>query len=292
MEPIRVYVGTDRSQALAVKVLEYSIKKHTSAVVEVIPMCDLDIPIPKDPKQRQRTGFSFARFCIPKLNGYKGRAIYMDADMMVFKDIRELWNWPMKDYKIAIQKTLTETETQVSANKADAPVKRIRQCAVMLLNCEALDWDIQKIINGLDNNDYTYTQLLHELCLLKDEEIGEILPFEWNSLEHYDNNTRLLHFTDMGTQPWVSTFNKHGWQWLSYVDEMIANGALTLEEVQEEIRQTYFRPSLLTDISVKKKTPKLLWPLLNYYLAFQDKKKGYVMHKKVYEEKKLRGSTP
>ena len=91
---IKVYVGADRSQQLAVKVLEYSIQRHTTAPVEVIPMIDLPVPVPKDPRNGQRTGFSYSRFCIPKLAGYSGRAVYMDADMQVFKDIQELWKLP------------------------------------------------------------------------------------------------------------------------------------------------------------------------------------------------------
>ena len=100
---IRVFVGTDRSQQLAVPVLEYSIKRHTTAKVEVIPMLDLPVPKPKDPRNGQRTGFSYSRFCIPKLAGYKGKAIYMDADMIVFNDIRELWNIPFDGAKVVIQ---------------------------------------------------------------------------------------------------------------------------------------------------------------------------------------------
>ena len=65
----RIYVGTDRSQLLAVKVLEYSIKRHASIPVELTPMVDLALPEPKDPRQGKRTGFSFARFAIPELAG-------------------------------------------------------------------------------------------------------------------------------------------------------------------------------------------------------------------------------
>lgn len=46
---IRVYVGADRSQQLAIKVLEHSIRRHTSAMIEVIPMIDLHVPSPNDP---------------------------------------------------------------------------------------------------------------------------------------------------------------------------------------------------------------------------------------------------
>ena len=88
--PVRVYVGADRSQALAIKVLEHSIKRHTTLDVAVIPMIDFPIRQPRDVKNSQRTGFSFSRFCIPRLAGYRGKAIYMDADMLVFQDLESV----------------------------------------------------------------------------------------------------------------------------------------------------------------------------------------------------------
>ena len=60
--PVRVFVGTDRSQRLAVKVLEYSIWRHTDLPVGVHPMLDLPLPEPKDLRQGKRTGF----FAVPQ----------------------------------------------------------------------------------------------------------------------------------------------------------------------------------------------------------------------------------
>jgi hypothetical protein len=284
METLKVYVGTDRSQALAVKILEYSIKKHAKVPVQVISMLDLPVPLPKDPQQRQRTGFSFSRFCIPKLNNYAGRAVYMDADMIVFKDIKELADMDFGNYKVILQKPLNNSPLPDSRRNR----RRVRQCAVMLLNCEKLDWDIDKIIAGLDNKEYVYTELMSELCILKDEDIGEVLPFEWNSLEHYDSNTRLLHYTDMHTQPWVCSSNQWGYLWLNEVDEMIRKGLLAPEEIKREIDLGYFRPSLFLDLKWRKSWPQLLWPLLNTALALYDKAHGYIKHKEVFAQAKLR----
>lgn len=132
-EVIRVYVGVDRSQLLAVPVLEYSIKRHTTAQVEVIPMLDLPVPKPKDPRNGQRTGFSFSRFCIPKLAGYTGKAIYMDADMMVFKDIRELWNVSFDGAKVVIQQEVKfeEVTTQRSVRPSSARSNAPSCCSIV-----------------------------------------------------------------------------------------------------------------------------------------------------------------
>src|SRR5665648_266559 len=95
-DPIRIFVGADDYQLLGAKVLEASIKRRTKHSIQFQTMNDLSLPVPKDRKNRSRTGFTFTRFAIPELCGYKGRAIYLDADMLVFRDINELWTWPME----------------------------------------------------------------------------------------------------------------------------------------------------------------------------------------------------
>jgi lipopolysaccharide biosynthesis glycosyltransferase len=124
-ETIRIFVGADRSQKLAIDVLEYSIRRHTQARVQIIPMVDLAVPEPKDPRNWQRTGFSYSRFCIPKLAGYSGKAIYMDADMQVFKDITRLWELPLNGAKVLIQSELKHLDTTME--KKNAPAQRIKQ---------------------------------------------------------------------------------------------------------------------------------------------------------------------
>lgn len=283
---IRVYVGVDRSQLLAVPVLEYSIKRHTTAKVEVIPMLDLPVPAPKDPRNGQRTGFSFSRFCIPKLAGYKGRAIYMDADMLVFQDIRSLWNLPFNGAKILIQEEVKFTDITIA--KENAPKERKKQCAVMLLDCARLDWDVEKIVQGMDDDLYTYEQLMSDLCILPEIEVGYDIPFEWNSLEHYDESTCLIHYTDMGTQPWASTRNSNGYLWFDEVRRMLKAGVLHLDSIREEIANGYFRPSLYREIRYGHFVPKALRSFFNEKNEIFDKLSGYIPHKSVYELKRIR----
>ena len=283
--PVRVFVGTDRSQLLAVKVLEYSIRRHTELPVEVHPMLDLPLPEPKDPRQRKRTGFSFARFAIPQLAGYRGRALYLDPDMQVFKDIRSLWSLPFDRAKVIIQDHIPE-EAQEKEGKAGAPKERIKQTAVMLLDCDALDWDPVKIIQGL-GGEYSYEDLVYQLCILRPDEIRYTIPFEWNSLEFWNENTCLLHYTDMLTQPWVSPANKLGYLWLREVKRMLDEGVMTLAEIQNEVDLGYFRPSLIEEL----RDPAALEgfdPKRAKRLEASDKAANYVKHEAVYEAARRR----
>jgi lipopolysaccharide biosynthesis glycosyltransferase len=281
-----IYVGADRSQALAVRVLEHSIQRHASLRAEIIPMLDLPIPSPKDPKNSPRTGFSLSRFCIPKLAGYKGKAVYMDADMLVLKDVKSLWDIAFDGARVVIQKEIKYNEE--TTKKEGAPTKRTKQCSVMLMDCERLDWDIDKIITEMDDGIYDYEKLMYDLVILQEKDIKYGIPFEWNSLEHYDDATCLIHYTDMYTQPWTSCKNKNGHLWLQEVRLMLRDRALTIGEIEHEIELGYFRPSLIRDVKYGGYIPRVLESVFARVNASYDRSKAYIPHKEVYAAKKKR----
>lgn len=230
--PVGVYVATTEVQMLAVKVLEYSIRKHASMSVEVYPMhlSDIDIPKPRDRHNWPRTPFSFQRFIIPQMAGYRGRAIYLDSDMQVFRDIRELWTLPFND-------------AQVLAVREPGETGRRPQFSVMLLDCESLTWDIGKIVAQMDSGELDYEKLMYEMAVV--DRISEDIDPAWNCLERYDGEqTALLHYTDMSTQPWVSVDNPLGYLWFRDLFEAIDRDFIDLEFIKEHVGKGYVRPSL------------------------------------------------
>jgi len=230
--PIRVFVGTDAAQMMGVRVLEYSIKKHTPMTVEVQPIDDREIPVPRNPRHRSRTGFSFSRFHIPALCGYQGRAIYLDADMQVFKDLTALWTFPMDGAALLY---------------ADWPGRdgRKPQFSVLLMNCAELHWDVREIVQGLDEGQYSYEELMYQCCLLPEGKKKAALPPEWNSLEHYEEGrTCLIHYTDMTTQPWVSHDNPHGRLWYAALREALEEGFIKPEELYGAVKAGHVSPEL------------------------------------------------
>ncbi len=281
---IEVFVGTDRSQLLAVSVLEHSIKRHTARQVRVCPLIDLDLPEPRDIRQGSRTNFSFARFAIPELAGYRGRAVYLDADMLVFRDIGELWDIPFEGASVAVQEEIPDHA--VSHDKPGAPKRRVKQCSVMLIDCARARWDVRQIVAGLDGR-YTYEELMYELCILPEEEVRYAVPFAWNSLEHFDPATRLIHYTDMDTQPWVSPLNRNGWLWLDEVRLMLRTGALGWQDLKTEVDLGYFRPSLLTELEEAPHTDGWSQAAADRYVAL-DSRAGFVKHAEVYRRKRRR----
>ncbi|MGH8614703.1 MAG: glycosyltransferase [Gammaproteobacteria bacterium] len=231
--PIRVFVAVAEAQMLAVKVLEYSIKKHTSMSATVFPMhlSDIEIPVPRDPKKQPRTPFSFQRFLIPQLMNWQGRAIYLDSDMQVFKDMRALWTLPFNGAQLLAAREPSETG-------------RRPQFSVMLLDCSALDWRIEDIVSRLDDGSLSYEDLMYHMKVANGIQ-ADIDP-AWNSLERYKpGSTALVHYTDMNAQPWVSCRNKLGYLWVRDLFEAVDGGFISKSLIEDHVRCGWLRPSLL-----------------------------------------------
>ena len=242
IEPLRVFCGLDESQIIASRVLEYSIRKHSSRPVRFYPMLDVETPIPKDPQNRGRTGFSFSRFHIPRLAGYRGRGLYVDADMQVFGDVAELWDLPFDGATVMC----TRQDEPPAEWKDSGWFKPGRQLSVMLLDCSRLDWDVDEIVRGLDDGAYTYGQLMFELCIVKPDEISDAVPPAWNHLEHYEpGETKLLHYTVVPRQPWKNDKNPLRTLWEPVYKEAYAAGVVHWQEVRRLAMRGHIKPSLV-----------------------------------------------
>jgi hypothetical protein len=230
---IRVYVGSQDAQMLAVKVLEFSIRRHTAADVVVFPLHEarIEFPTPRDVKNRPRTPFSFQRFYIPVLQGYRGRAIYLDSDMQVFRDLQEVWTLPFEG-------------ADLLAAREPGESGRRPQFSVMLLNCDELQWDLTEIVAALDRGELTYETLMYDMAVAR--KIRAAIDPSWNSLERYvPGETGLLHYTDMPTQPWVSLENPLGSLWVQDLRDAVAEGFITRSYVEDHVLRGFVRPSLL-----------------------------------------------
>lgn len=239
---IRVFVGTDDSQIVAHKVLEYSIRKHTQRALEFVPMHNIDIPVPSDPDKRPRTGFSFYRFLIPSLCGYRGRAIYLDADMLVVSDLTELFDTPF-DGKTLLCTNQPSPPPGWEGNPHFQPGPHY---AVMLLDCDRLRWRLDEIVAKLDAGELDYLDLMARMRIVPEEQIGTSLPVAWNSLEHHvAGETKLIHYTVVPTQPWKSLANPHEGIWLDYFREALRVGAVSLDDVQRGFQDGHLTLRLL-----------------------------------------------
>lgn len=233
--PVKVFVAATAAEWLPTRVLEYSILETASLPVEVraIYTAERAIPTPAALENRPRTPFSFQRFVIPELCAYQGRAIYLDSDMQVFRDIAGLWNQP-----------LAGCDLQTVRESGEG---RRGQFSVMLLDCERLRWNVDEIVAALDAGRLTYDKLMYEMAVAP--RIGRDISPDWNALEQYDaDSTCLLHYTDMNTQPWVASTNPRAHLWVACLRRALDGGFISRDEFERELAAGHVRPSLRAQI--------------------------------------------
>lgn len=235
VQKIRIFVASTSAEWLPLKVLEFSIRETSIRPVDVVPLftVDRDIPVPQAIENRARTPFSFQRFLIPEACDFTGKAIYLDADMLVFQDIGKLWDTDLDGCDL---QTVGQPDNG-----------RRGQFSVMLLDCERLCWNIDQIIEAMDAGSLDYAELMYEMKIAK--RIGRDIPASWNALEQYElSKTCLLHYTDMNTQPWISTINPLGHLWMACLRRALAKRFIQQEELIREIEMGHIRPSLLFQV--------------------------------------------
>lgn len=190
---IKVFVGTDPFMRKAELALEYSIRKSASEPVDIVWMDysrggiwdNWNIGRPKKlpyASEGWSTDFTCFRFAIPGANNYEGRAIYLDADMILLRDINELFTLPM-----------------------DKPVIHPpARLDVMLFDCKAFKefewWPTVDEMKCSQWNLKEYYRLMNEHKIISDS-----MPALWDCLDGvgYDPlKTGLVHYTEMNTQPW------------------------------------------------------------------------------------------
>jgi len=205
MEQIRVFIGHDDVENVAFHVLANSIQRHASVPVSITPvrLSQLKGLYTRDRDPKQSNEFSFSRFLVPYLAGYEGWAIFMDCDMIMRTDIKELWD--LRDPDKAIQVVKHKYEPSTSNKYLGAvqyPYPKKNWSSVMLMNCAKCRTLTPAYVNNASGLE------LHQFKWLDpqqgERQIGE-LPKEWNHLvgEVAPNpDAKLVHYT-LGTPCWV-----------------------------------------------------------------------------------------
>jgi len=194
---IPIFIGYDTRETVAYHVCTNSIISKASSPVSIVPLA---LGLLKDYNETHTDSsnqFTYTRFLVPQLTGYKGWAIFIDGDMVVRDDIVNLWN--LRDETKAVQVVKHNYKTKASkkylgSKNEDYPRKN--WSSVILWNCEhpanySLTTEFVQSSTGAE---------LHRFTWLTDELIGH-LPIEWNWLvDEFGENpsAKLLHYT-LGT---------------------------------------------------------------------------------------------
>lgn len=220
-----VVIGASRKQLLPAKVCEYTIWRLTTVPFEVIHTYDREYGTSPYLRSMNRTGFSFVRFAVPELAGYQGRAIYLDSDMLVMRDLAELLNKPMG-------KSLV--------------MRPQNQTAVLLYDCARLPhWQSSDILGRLETGEYKYPDLMETLY---EPTLATGISPEWNHLDRFDrNSTALLHYTDMGRQPWLKEGHPLASIWYESLRGALRSEFVLASELEAEVKAGHVGAWLLKE---------------------------------------------
>lgn len=174
---LRIFIGVDPRQPVGFSVLASSIYRHSSLPVAITPLVLRQLPL----KRRGLTEFTYSRFLVPYLCGYKGHALFLDADMVVRGDIAELFYVADQNLSVQVNKEQPEFEW----------------ASAMLFNnarCQNLTLDyIENPAHGMFGMEWA-------------EDVGSF-PKEWNHCVRYNEpnaNAKLFHYTE-GLPCWNET---------------------------------------------------------------------------------------
>lgn len=192
---IRIFIGFDERETVAWHVLTHSILARSSQPVAFTPLAlnNLQGIFTRPREALQSTDFSFSRFLTPYLSDYEGWSLFMDCDMLVRRDIAELWALRDERYAVmCVKHDHRPKETVKFLDQPQTPYGKKNWSSVMLFNnarCRALTPDYVNTATGLE---------LHQFKWLGDDGLIGSLPATWNHLVGYSEpmpDAANVHYT-------------------------------------------------------------------------------------------------
>ena len=231
MKELDVYIGYDPKESIAWHVLVQSLMQTTSMPLSIKPVNlrnYLSI-YSREQDTRQSNEFSFSRFLVPYLKNYTGHALFMDCDMLVRSDIREIFNSAIDQEEKAVhvvKHDYTPANDVKYLGQKQYAYPRKNWSSVVLWNCnhpknKLVDLDFVNSATGAE---------LHRFSWLTDDEIGE-LDLEWNWLvgeydvTQFNKHVKNVHWTVGGPY-----FNE-------YADAAFANEWFEMKKIMMKCEQ-------------------------------------------------------
>jgi Glycosyl transferase family 8 len=245
--PVKIFIGSGEQSLLERKVLIYSLHKHTERELDISVFngthnaieregqTPVLAPLSLELKYRNQTEFSLYRYLIPELCSHQGRAIYLDSDTICQANIGSLFDAPMNECDFLAKREYAEQDGE-----------KMWGLSVMLIDCERTRFPLPEIFNEIDQGLYTYTefsQMGKNFQTRRLYKIGELDP-AWNSFDRADQETKLIHYTNLSTQPWKYPGHPFGKLWFSYLDEAREQGFVSDHDINLTIQRGYARADL------------------------------------------------
>jgi lipopolysaccharide biosynthesis glycosyltransferase len=243
---VKVFIGSGEASLIERKVAIYSLRKNTKRDLDIyvcngthnaIELNDEEpflAPMSLRVKYRNVTEFSLYRYLIPQLCDYKGRAIYIDSDTICLTDIGELFDTPLDGAHFLAKPDAYTGEQSWGLS-------------VMLIDCEKSRFDLEQIIDEIDRGLYSMTefsQMAPNFLQHHPYKVGRLDP-AWNVFDRWDDQTKLIHYTNLETQPWKYPNHPYGELWFKYFEEALTAGYITAHDLELSMIRSYVRRDLL-----------------------------------------------
>lgn len=226
---LKIFIGYDVAEKPAYDTLKYSIEKNTNADITIIPLYHKELrrqgwfqrPWLTGAMDGNRTDlidqrpfsteFSHTRFLVPALCNFTGWALFMDCDMLVRCDIKELFD--QADDRHAVMCVKHRQEVKKSEKMDGSP-----QTSYYRKNWSSLVmWNCGHAANRILTKDAVNVSTggwLHGFSWLDDHQIGH-LDDTYNWIEGTSKThvfPRIIHYTAGG--PWHTNYKD-----VMYADE-------------------------------------------------------------------------
>lgn len=233
---VKVVIGTEASQYIPQRVLQYSIDKHTPGA-----------EIYSRTQAEQRVGgtkFGFVRFHVPAMFGFQGKAIYLDADQIVLANLNELADGLDSHHPLALV-------CQPQGYFGQHPMPQRLETSVMVLNCDQLQhWQPETMFDRVVPNDAALQpgQIYYrDFMWLTWMDKADILCLDpaWNHFNILEDATKLVHFSHVSSQPWKNPRHPLTEFWSQWLVEAMAAGYVKPLELVKAILKRHMHPYFL-----------------------------------------------
>jgi len=234
IDTLNLFIGYDSKEDIAYRVCKHSLQKNSSINLNINSL-KIEELIAKKLYRRgidplASTQFTYTRFLIPVLMGFKGWAIFCDCDFIFFKDLALiLEGLDEKKAIYCVQHDYTPKERHKMDGQQQTIYPRKNWSSLIIFNC---NHPSNKKLN-IDLVNSETGSFLHQFKWLKDNEIGS-LDERWNWLEgwtskHNKSYPYAVHYTRGG--PWFKEWQdvEFAKEWIDIRDEYLNKKFINLD---------------------------------------------------------------
>lgn len=191
---INVFIGFDPNETIAYHVLSHSILRQSSVPVSITPLVLKQLPMTRPREPLQSTEFSFSRFLVPYLCDFKGKAIFMDCDMLFRMDIADLWKQSSDKYAAVsvVKHDYTPKTDSKFLDQKQSKYQKKNWSSLMLFNnekCKSLTRDVVDKETGMYLHQFEWADSIGSINAAYNHLVGEYEP---------NPHAKIVHFT-LGT---------------------------------------------------------------------------------------------